>query len=97
MFEAQVRQTPQAVAAVFEEKRITYDELNRRTNRLAHHLIALGVRPNERVAIHLERGLDMVVGILGILKAGGAYVPLDPVYPSVNGWPICLRMPLPSP
>ncbi|AMO47207.1 Phenylalanine racemase [Enterobacter sp. FY-07] len=81
MFEAQVRQKPYAVAAVFDEKLMTYDELNRRANRLAHHLIALGVRPNDRVAIHLERGLEMVVGILGILKAGGAYVPLDPVYP----------------
>ncbi|TDT56794.1 amino acid adenylation domain-containing protein [Enterobacter sp. AG5470] len=81
MFEAQVRQKPFAVAAVFDEKLMTYDELNRRANRLAHHLIALGVRPNDRVAIHLERGLEMVVGILGILKAGGAYVPLDPIYP----------------
>ncbi|MCL6742542.1 non-ribosomal peptide synthetase [Kosakonia sp. R1.Fl] len=81
MFEAQVRRSPQAVAAVFEGSSLTYDALNRRANTLAHRLIRLGVHPNDRVAICLERGLDMVIGILGILKAGGAYVPLDPVYP----------------
>ena len=81
MFEAQVRRSPQAIAAVFEGSSLTYDALNRRANRLAHQLIRLGVHPNDRVAICLERGLDMVIGILGILKAGGAYVPLDPVYP----------------
>ncbi|MBN3218610.1 AMP-binding protein, partial [Pectobacterium polaris] len=52
-----------------------------RANRLAHHLLSFGVRPDARVAICVERGLDMVVGLLGILKAGGAYVPLDPTYP----------------
>ncbi|MEN0585198.1 MULTISPECIES: condensation domain-containing protein [unclassified Kosakonia] len=82
MFEAQVRRSPQAIAAVFEGSPLTYDALNRRANRLAHQLIRLGVHPNDRVAICLERGLDMVIGILGILKAGGAYVPLDPVYPA---------------
>ncbi|MEJ8325120.1 amino acid adenylation domain-containing protein, partial [Kosakonia sacchari] len=81
MFEAQVRRSPQAVAAVFEGSSLTYDALNRRANTLAHQLIRMGVHPNDRVAICLERGLDMVIGILGILKAGGAYVPLDPVYP----------------
>ncbi|RCW99774.1 MULTISPECIES: non-ribosomal peptide synthetase [Kosakonia] len=81
MFEAQVRRSPQAIAAVFEGSSLTYDALNRRANRLAHQLIRLGVHPNDRVAICLERGLNMVIGILGILKAGGAYVPLDPVYP----------------
>ncbi|CAI8787990.1 amino acid adenylation domain-containing protein [Kosakonia quasisacchari] len=82
MFEAQVRRSPQAIAAVFEGNSLTYDALNRRANTLAHQLIRMGVHPNDRVAICLERGLDMVIGILGILKAGGAYVPLDPVYPS---------------
>ena len=57
-------------------------KLNRQANRLASYLISLGVKPDERVAICMERGLEMVVGLLGILKAGGAYVPLDPSYPS---------------
>ena len=56
--------------------------MNRRANRLAHYLRELGVKPDERVAICVERGLEMVVGLLGILKAGGAYVPLDPDYPA---------------
>ncbi|AIA70439.1 hypothetical protein EV46_07535 [Pectobacterium atrosepticum] len=81
LFEAQVACTPDAIAVVFGEASLSYDELNRRANRLAHHLISFGVRPDERVAICVERGLDMVVGLLGILKAGGAYVPLDPTYP----------------
>ena len=66
---------------VFEEASLSYGELNRRANQLAHHLRALGVKPDERVAICVERSLEMVVGLLGILKAGGAYVPLDPAYP----------------
>ncbi|PHM40752.1 non-ribosomal peptide synthetase [Xenorhabdus szentirmaii] len=81
-FEAQAAQRPDAIAVIFEEQRISYGELNRRANRLAHHLIALGVRPDDRVAICLERSPEMVVGILAILKAGGAYVPLDPTYPA---------------
>ncbi|WP_433647244.1 amino acid adenylation domain-containing protein [Kosakonia pseudosacchari] len=81
MFEAQVRRSPQAIAVVFEGESLTYDALNRRANTLAHQLIRMGVHPNDRVAICLQRGLDMVIGILGILKAGGGYVPLDPVYP----------------
>jgi len=67
---------------VFEDASLSYEELNRRANRLAHYLRELGVRPDERVAICVERGLEMVVGLLGILKAGGAYVPLDPEYPA---------------
>ncbi|MBQ4783338.1 AMP-binding protein, partial [Pectobacterium versatile] len=59
-----------------------YDELNRRANRLAHHLLSLGVKPDDRVALCLERSPDMVVGLLGILKSGAAYVPLDPAYPA---------------
>ncbi|WP_237386293.1 non-ribosomal peptide synthetase [Xenorhabdus sp. Sc-CR9] len=82
LFEAQAAQRPQAIAVIFEEQRISYGELNRRANRLAHHLMALGVRPDDRVALCLERSPDMVAGILAILKAGGAYVPLDPAYPS---------------
>jgi amino acid adenylation domain-containing protein len=82
LFEAQVERTPGAVAAVFEGERLTYGELNARANRLAHHLCALGVGPDARVALCVERSLEMVVGVLGILKAGGAWVPLDPAYPA---------------
>jgi amino acid adenylation domain-containing protein len=82
LFEAQVDKTPDAVAVVYEEQQLTYRELNARANQLAHHLIGLGLRPDDRVAICVERSLRMVVGILGILKAGGAYVPLDPGYPA---------------
>ncbi|MBI6548982.1 amino acid adenylation domain-containing protein [Xenorhabdus sp. VLS] len=82
LFEAQVQQNPDAIAVVFEDQSLSYDELNHHANRLAHHLIGLGVRPDDRVAICVERSLDMVVGLLGILKAGGAYVPLDPTYPT---------------
>ncbi|WP_338805056.1 amino acid adenylation domain-containing protein [Xenorhabdus griffiniae] len=84
LFETQVRRTPNAIAAVFEEQSLSYDELNKRANRLAHHLIALGVRPDDRVAICIERSLEMVIGLLGILKAGGAFVPLDPTYPATR-------------
>ena len=81
LVEAQVERTPGAVAVVFEGERVTYAELNARANRLAHHLRALGVGPDARVGICVERSVEMVVGLLGILKAGGAYVPLDPGYP----------------
>jgi len=66
---------------VFEDQAVSYGELNRRSNQLAHYLRELGVRPDERVAICVERSLEMVVGLLAVLKAGGAYVPLDPGYP----------------
>ncbi|MHC2468212.1 amino acid adenylation domain-containing protein [Bradyrhizobium embrapense] len=82
LFEAQVQKAPEAVALVCEDERLSYGELNTRANRLAHHLIALGVKPDQPVAICLERNLAMVVGLLAILKAGGAYLPLDPAYPS---------------
>jgi amino acid adenylation domain-containing protein len=81
LFEAQVARTPDALAAVFEDRQLTYGELNAHANRLAHHLIALGIEPDDRVAICMERSLEMLVGLLGVLKAGGAYVPLDPSYP----------------
>ncbi len=81
MFEAQVERTPDAVAVVFENKQLTYRQLNQRANQLAHHLRDLGVGPELLVGICLERSLSMVVGLLGILKAGGAYVPIDPAYP----------------
>jgi amino acid adenylation domain-containing protein len=81
LFEAQVERTSDAIAVVFEAEQLTYGELNRRANQLAHHLRALGVGPEVLVAICLERSLEMIIGLLGILKAGGAYVPLDPAYP----------------
>ncbi|PHM73776.1 non-ribosomal peptide synthetase [Xenorhabdus kozodoii] len=84
LFEAQAQRTPDAIAVVFDGQSLSYDELNKRANHLAHHLIALGVRPDDRVAICIERSLEMMVGLLGILKAGGAFVPLDPAYPTTR-------------
>ena len=82
LFEAQVERTPDAIALVHEDHELSYGELNARANRLAHHLRALGVGPDDRVAICVERSAAMVVGLLAVLKAGGAYVPLDPSYPA---------------
>ncbi|WP_064107121.1 non-ribosomal peptide synthetase, partial [Pseudomonas fluorescens] len=73
---------PQAIALVFGELQLSYQDLNRRANRIAQALLAQGVRPDDRVAILARRGVEMVCGVLGVLKAGGAYVPLDPAYPS---------------
>jgi amino acid adenylation domain-containing protein len=81
LFEEQVRRSPQATAVAWEEEELSYGELNARANRLAHYLRELGVKPDERVAICVERGFEMIVGLLAILKAGGGYVPLDPAYP----------------
>jgi amino acid adenylation domain-containing protein len=81
LFENQVEKTPDAIAVVFENQSLSYDDLNQCANQVAHHLLALGIRPDNRVAICMERSLDMIVGLLGILKAGGAYIPLDPNYP----------------
>ena len=81
LFEAQAARTPNATAVVFGKESLTYGELERRANQLANHLIRLGASPDGLVGICLERGLGMVVGLLGILKAGAAYVPLDPAYP----------------
>jgi amino acid adenylation domain-containing protein/non-ribosomal peptide synthase protein (TIGR01720 family) len=81
LFEAQVELTPDAVAVVFEDRHLTYQELNHRANQLAHYLQTLGVGKEVLVGICVERSLEMIVGLLGILKAGGAYVPLDPAYP----------------
>ena len=81
LFEEQVERTPEATAVEFEDQQITYRELNRRANQLAHYLISLGIGPEKLVGICIERSIEMVVGLLGILKAGGSYVPLDPAYP----------------
>ncbi|AHC83970.1 fusaricidin synthetase [Pseudomonas monteilii SB3101] len=81
LIEAQVFATPDAPALVFGEQTLSYAELNRRSNQLAHKLREQGVGPDVLVGIAMERSLEMVVGLLGIVKAGGAYVPLDPEYP----------------
>jgi amino acid adenylation domain-containing protein/thioester reductase-like protein/FkbM family methyltransferase len=81
LFEEQVERTPDAVAVVYENEQLTYEQLNYRANQLANYLQTLGVKPDVLVGICVERSLEMVVGLLGILKAGGAYVPLDPEYP----------------
>ncbi|MEH2435907.1 MAG: non-ribosomal peptide synthase/polyketide synthase [Nostoc sp.] len=82
LFEEQVQRTPDAVAVVFEDQQLTYQQLNSRANQLAHYLKSLGVRADMLVGICVERSIEMVVGLLGILKAGGAYLPLDPEYPT---------------
>ena len=82
LLEEQAERTPGAVALVAGAESLTYDDLNRRANRLAHRLRELGVEPESRVAVCLERSVESVVGLLGILKAGGAYLPLDPDYPA---------------
>ncbi|NEP36780.1 amino acid adenylation domain-containing protein, partial [Moorena sp. SIO3B2] len=82
LFEEQVEKTPDAVAVVFDQQKLTYSQLNNKANQLAHHLQTLGVKPEMLVGICVERSVEMVVGLLGILKAGGAYVPLDPNYPT---------------
>ncbi|WP_116121188.1 non-ribosomal peptide synthetase, partial [Archangium gephyra] len=82
LFEAQVEKTPQAIAVESEGKRLTYGELDRKANQLAHHLRAMGVGPEVRVGLSVERSVEMVVGMLGILKAGGVYVPLEASYPA---------------
>ncbi|HEX6368167.1 MAG TPA: amino acid adenylation domain-containing protein, partial [Longimicrobium sp.] len=81
LVQAWAERTPDAVALVVGEERLTCAELNRRANRLAHHLRRLGVGPEVRVGICVERSVDMVVAPLAVLKAGGAYVPFDPAYP----------------
>jgi amino acid adenylation domain-containing protein/non-ribosomal peptide synthase protein (TIGR01720 family) len=80
-FEQQAQRTPEAAALVYEGEALSYGELNRRANRLAHRLRELGVQREQLLGLRTERGPEMVVGILGILKAGGAYLPLDPAYP----------------
>lgn len=82
LFEEQVRRTPDAVAVLSEGKQLTYANLNRRANRLAHRLRDAGVGPEVLVGICMDRRPEMIVAMLGVLKAGGAYVPLDPAYPA---------------
>ncbi|MVT56067.1 amino acid adenylation domain-containing protein, partial [Bradyrhizobium yuanmingense] len=84
LFEAQVQKAPEAVAVVHEDERLSYGELNARANRLAHHLIALGVRPGDSIATVLDRSIALVVAQLAILKTGGVYVPIDRALPSAR-------------
>src|SRR5450759_553385 len=81
LIEDQVGRTPNQVALVFEQQKLTYGELNRRANQLAFHLRSLGAGPDVLVGLFVERSLEMVIGMLGILKAGAAYVPIDAAYP----------------
>ncbi len=81
LVEAQALQTPDAVAIVFLDRQLTYQELNQKANQLAHHLRELGVKPEVLVGVCIERSLEMLIALLAVLKAGGAYVPLDPSYP----------------
>jgi amino acid adenylation domain-containing protein len=82
LFEAQVKQTPEALSVISESEQLTYQELNKRANQLAHYLQKMGVGPESRVGILMERSVEMVVALLATLKAGGAYVPLDPATPN---------------
>jgi amino acid adenylation domain-containing protein len=81
LFEEQAVRTPDALAVVSSDRRMTYGELNARSNQLAHHLKSLGVGPDVRVALLVNRSVEMITALLAVLKAGGAYVPLDPAYP----------------
>jgi amino acid adenylation domain-containing protein/FkbM family methyltransferase len=82
LFRQQVSRTPDALALVFEDDRLTFSELNARANRLAHFLRRSGVGPESLVGVLMPRSVEMMVGVLAVLKAGGAYLPLDPAYPS---------------
>ncbi|MGB7440979.1 MAG: amino acid adenylation domain-containing protein [Coleofasciculaceae cyanobacterium] len=81
LFAEQVEKTPDNIAVIFEDQKLTYAELNIRANQLAHHLQQLGVGPEVIVGLYLERSLELIVGLLAILKAGGAYLPLDTALP----------------
>ncbi|PYP82534.1 MAG: non-ribosomal peptide synthetase, partial [Blastocatellia bacterium AA13] len=81
LFEQQVELSPDSVAVVYEGSQLSYDELNRRANQLAHYLREMGVGPDVKVGLCVERSLELIVGLIGVLKAGGAYLPLDADYP----------------
>jgi len=82
LFDEQAQRSPETVALVHEQRSVTYGELHRKANQLARYLRTQGLETGDLVGLCLERGLDMVVGLLGILKAGAAYIPLDPAYPA---------------
>src|SRR4029078_8744419 len=82
LFEEQVEKTPNNIAVSFENNKLTYKELNEKSNQLAYYLRSLGVKRDSLVGICLNRSFEMIIGIFGIIKAGGAYVPIDPEYPN---------------
>src|SRR5437868_3123363 len=81
LFAQQAERCSDAAAAIWEGEHLSYRELNRRSNQLAHYLQRLGVGSEVKVGLYVERSLDMIIGLLGVMKAGGAYLPLDPAYP----------------
>ena len=81
LFEEQVGRSPEATAVVCGDNRLSYREFNERANQLAHHLRAIGVKPNTLVALCLNRSIELMVAVYGVLKAGGTYLPVDPGYP----------------
>ena len=81
LFEEQVKKTPDNIALVFENKEMTYDELNKKANSLAHYLRLKGITTNDRIGIMVNRSFEMIIAILAVLKAGGTYIPIDPEYP----------------
>ncbi|RCJ36597.1 non-ribosomal peptide synthetase [Nostoc punctiforme NIES-2108] len=81
LFEAQVEKTPSNIAVIFENQKLTYQELNDQANQLAHYLQKLEVKPEVIVGVCMKRSPEMLIALLAILKAGGAYIPLDPAYP----------------
>ncbi|WP_437966994.1 amino acid adenylation domain-containing protein [Sorangium sp. So ce260] len=108
LFEAQAERTPDATAVIFDERRLSYRELDARANQVAHALRRRGVGPDVLVAIAAERSVELVVALLATLKAGGAYVPIDPDYPAeriafmlddaaasvlLSQWPVASRLP----
>lgn len=82
LFEEQVKKTPDAIAMVFENQKMTYKQLNEKANSLAYYLRSVGVTNNSVVGVMLNRSFEMIIAILAILKAGGAYIPIDPEYPA---------------
>jgi len=76
--------SPDRIAVVYEHEHATYAELNSRANRLAHYLVKQGVKEESIVAVFLERGIDMLAGLLAISKVGATYLPLDPIYPKIR-------------
>lgn len=79
LFEKQVYINPNSIAVVFEDKKLTYEELNRKANKIARFLIAKGIGPDQLVALAMPRSLNMVVSLLAVLKAGAGYLPLDQI------------------
>jgi len=81
LFEQQAAKTPDKIAVIFNNRKITYKDLNNKANKLANYLISLNVQTEDLIGIYMDRSLEMIIGLLGILKSGAAYVPLDPTYP----------------